>query len=175
MREAIAQVVPGLEQLADIDIAKQEFHVRGRIKHSPEFNTADGKAKLITPNSTATKKEKIRAFTMMTIRSEGQFNSIIYEENDSYRGVNHRWTVLINQQDALELGLVEGDKVELESDFGTMNAVQVKLFNLPRGSIATYYPEANILSSRHCDPRSHTPEFKSIPVSITPKNKNHSH
>jgi anaerobic selenocysteine-containing dehydrogenase len=102
----------------------------------------------------------------MTLRSEGQFNSIIYEEPDSYRGVDNRWTVMLNTQDALELGVSEGDRVDLKSEFGKMKAVLVKLFNLPRGSVAAYYPEANALASRRCDPRSHTPQFKSTPVQI---------
>ena len=34
VREAIAATVPGLEALADIDVAKREFHIRGRILHS---------------------------------------------------------------------------------------------------------------------------------------------
>ncbi|MFT4614015.1 MAG: anaerobic selenocysteine-containing dehydrogenase, partial [Bacteroidia bacterium] len=107
-------------------------------------------------------------FTLISIRSEGQFNSIIYEEDDSYRGVRNRWTVLMNQTDALELGVSEGDKVDVCSDNGEMKALSVKLFDLPRSCIAAYYPEANCLTTRVCDPRSHTPQFKSVPVSIAP-------
>ncbi|WP_269618731.1 FdhF/YdeP family oxidoreductase [Zhongshania sp. BJYM1] len=166
VREAIAKVIPGLEALADIGVAQQEFYVSGRIKHLPEFKTKDGKAHFVLPKAIDTADQGVRPFTMMTLRSEGQFNSIIYEEADSYRGVSHRWTVLLNQQDALELGVAEGDKVDLESDYGKMAGVEVKLFNLPKGCVATYYPEANILSSRLCDPRSHTPQFKSIAVSV---------
>jgi molybdopterin-dependent oxidoreductase alpha subunit len=169
VRQAIAKVVPGMEELADIDIAKREFIVRGRIKHRPEFKTKNGRANFVVPEGQAFEPSE-HSFTLMTIRSEGQFNSIIYEENDSYRGVNHRWTVLLNQQDALELGVREGDRVDLRSDFGEMRAVEVKLFNLPRHCIAAYYPEANILSSRLTDPRSHTPQFKSIAVSVCKSN-----
>ncbi|POP54502.1 FdhF/YdeP family oxidoreductase [Zhongshania marina] len=165
VRQAIARVVPGMEELADIDVAKREFMVRGRIKHRPEFSTDNGKANFVVPTGPVSDPQS-RPFTLMTIRSEGQFNSIIYEESDSYRGVSHRWTVLLNQQDALELGVKEGDRVDLCSDFGKMESVDVKLFNLPRHCVAAYYPEANMLSSRLTDPRSHTPQFKSISVSI---------
>ncbi|WP_417766320.1 FdhF/YdeP family oxidoreductase [Spongiibacter tropicus] len=165
VRQAIAELVPGMEELADIDVARQEFMVRGRIKHTPDFNTHDGKARFVVPAGVKDDKSS-RPFTLMTLRSEGQFNSIIYEEADSYRDVQHRWTVLLNQQDALELGVAEGDVVDIVSDFGQMSAVEVKLFNLPRSCIAAYYPEANVLSSRLTDPRSHTPQFKSIAVSL---------
>ena len=167
VRDAIAKVVPGLEELADIDVAKREFYVHGRLKHTPEFNTDDGKARFVVPLSAFESGSSQRPFTMMTIRSEGQFNSIIYEENDSYRGVTNRWTVLLNQQDALELGVSEGATVDISSDYGEMRGVEVKLFNLPQGCIAAYYPEANVLSSRLTDPRSHTPQFKSIAVSVS--------
>ncbi len=166
VREAIAAVIPGMEELADIDIAKQEFVVRGRIKHTPDFNTEDGKAKFVTP-TTYVAAERKQCFTLMTIRSEGQFNSIIYEEKDSYRDVSHRWTVLLNHQDAQDLGVRNGGKVNLRSEYGEMKALEVKIFDLPRGCAATYYPEANVLSSRRTDPRSHTPEFKSIEVLIS--------
>ena len=117
---------------------------------------------------TNTDGEQPAGFKLMTIRSEGQFNSIIYEEKDSYRDVSHRWTVLLNHQDAKHMGVGTGDKVDLRSEFGEMAAVEVKIFDLPRGCAAAYYPEANILSSRWTDPRSHTPEFKSIKVTISP-------
>ncbi|CAA0083597.1 FdhF/YdeP family oxidoreductase [Zhongshania aliphaticivorans] len=170
VRQAIAKVVPGMEELADIDVAKQEFYVSGRLKHQPEFNTPDGRARFVIPLSAGTVGESMRPYTMMTIRSEGQFNSIIYEESDSYRGVNNRWTVLLNQQDALELGVSEGATVDICSDYGEMRGVEVKLFNLPKGCVAAYYPEANVLSSRRTDPRSHTPQFKSIAVSLSSVN-----
>ena len=166
VREAIAKVVPGMEELADIDVARKEFYVRNRLLHKPVFNTPDGKARFVVPEIPPA-VESGRPFRLSTLRSEGQFNSIIYEEKDSYRGVANRWTVLMNQQDALELGVGEGDQVDLTSDWGAMAAVQVKLFNLPKGCLAAYYPEANALGSRLMDPRSHTPEFKSVAVSVT--------
>jgi hypothetical protein len=34
------------------------------------------------------------------------------------------------------------------------------------GNVAMYYPECNILVSRAADPRSKTPSFKAIPVTL---------
>ena len=45
IREAIAKVIPGMEQLADIDVKKQEFHIKGRLKHTPEFKVPGGRAR----------------------------------------------------------------------------------------------------------------------------------
>ena len=167
IREAIAAVVPGMEQLADIDVAKEEFYVSGRLRHTPEFKTRDGKASFVVAGAEGLADAEQHQFTLMTMRSEGQFNSIIYQEKDSYRGVSNRWSVLINWQDALELGVGEGDFVELQSDHGVMHRVEVKFFDVPRGNIAAYYPEANVLCGRHSDPRSHTPAFKSVAVTVS--------
>ena len=104
----------------------------------------------------------------MTMRSEGQFNSIIYEDEDTYRGSTNRWTVFMNAHDAAEMGVEEGGRVNLTTPQGAMSDVAVIFFDLPRGCAAAYYPEANVLASRQCDPRSHTPRFKSIVVSISP-------
>ena len=177
VRQAIARVVPGMEALADIDIARREFVVSGRLLHTPAFKTENGRARFVVNGTspsgrglafTAKDEEGRRPFLLVSLRSEGQFNSIIYEEKDSYRGVEHRWTVLMNQQDVLEAGLTEGDRVDIESDYGSMKQVAIKYFNIPRGNMAAYYPEANVLASRQTDPRSHTPEFKSVAVAITP-------
>ncbi len=167
IRQAIARVVPGMEDLEDIDVAKREFHVRGRLLHTPEFRTPDGRARFVVSGSAGFGTAN-RPFTLLTMRSEGQFNSIVYEEQDTYRGATSRWTVYMNAQDATDLGVAQGDLVDLTTDQGCMAGVAVNLFDLPRGCVAAYYPEANVLSSRDTDPRSHTPGFKSIPVSIDP-------
>ena len=40
VRAAIAKTVPGMEALADIDVAKREFHIGQRVMHEPQFGTA---------------------------------------------------------------------------------------------------------------------------------------
>jgi hypothetical protein len=42
-------------------------------------------------------------------------------------------------------------------------------YNIAQGSIATYYPEANVLVALdHYDVKSGTPSYKSIPVLLRP-------
>lgn len=178
LRESISRVIPGLEALKDIDVAKQEFHVQNRLLHEPVFRSDNGLARFVTERESELEGKHKKAlqqskpdldypYTLMSIRSEGQFNSIIYEERDSYRGVNDRWTLLMNLQDALELGVSEGMKVDVASADGQMQNVMVKIFEVSRGCVAAYYPEANALTSTRRDPRSHTPAFKSVPVMIS--------
>jgi molybdopterin-dependent oxidoreductase alpha subunit len=161
IREAIAKTVPGMEPLADIDIAKREFHIAGRLMHTPTFNTADGKAHFVTR---PTPKPHDAPLILTTVRSEGQFNTIIYERTDSYRGNADRWTVMLHPDDIAAHGLVDGGTATLASAQGRMEGVTVKAFDLARGSVMAYYPEANALTGTEIDPRSKTPSFKATAV-----------
>ena len=165
-REAIASIVPGMEKLASIDAAREEFHISNRLLHAPEFKTPSGKARFrVTPLPA---REVSAPFTLTTVRSEGQFNSIIYEGRDSYRSVPSRWTVLVSPEDIKFLGLETGAKVIVRSAHGEMRDVTLHAFDLPPGNVMAYYPEANMLTARAVDPRSRTPAFKSTPVWIEP-------
>lgn len=167
VRKAIAEIVPGMEELADIDVAKKEFHIRNRLLHTPTFNTPSRKA-LFKISEIPQSDSDPAQFTLSTVRSEGQFNSIIYEETDTYRGTNTRWSVLMNSADIAALNLREGEKVKIKSEQGEMSDVTVFEFDLPRGDVLAYYPEANVLTSTAVDPRSRTPAFKKTFVDITP-------
>ena len=164
VREAIAKIVPGLEQLADIDVAKKEFHVRSRVLHMPEFGTPDGKARFVVTPLPAPPAQQL---TLATVRSEGQFNTIVYEEHDSYRNKAGRYAVFLNGEDMAAMGIREGQRITLASASGRMAGTATR-FDLPRGSALAYYPEANVLCGTAVDPRSKTPAFKSVPVWVEP-------
>ena len=97
----------------------------------------------------------------MTLRSEGQFNTVVYEEEDLYRGNARRDVVMMAEEDAARLELAEGDTVEVVNDTGRMRVV-VAIADLPPGNLAMYYPEANALVPRRVDAASGTPAFKSV-------------
>ncbi len=166
VREAIAASVPGMEQLADIDVAKREFHIANRILHAPQFATASGRAAFRVVGLPAA-VDTGAPFNLSTVRSEGQFNSIVYEERDSYRGTQTRWCVMMNADDLRELGIEEGGQANLRSQNGVMEGVAVYAYDLPRGDLLAYYPEANVLTGTAVDPRSQTPSFKATPVWVT--------
>lgn len=167
IRQAIANIIPGLQQLGKIDETKQEFTIENRMLHQPEFFTENRKAQFILPKLLSDKSDVKFPFTLASIRSEGQFNSIIYEEKDSYRSTDTRWSVLMNQEDAKSIGAKAGEKITLTSPYGEMKDVTVFYFDLPHGNLLAYYPEANCLIGRERDPRSHTPAFKSVKVAVT--------
>ena len=162
MRKVIATTVPGMEQLADIDVAKKEFHIRNRVLHEPSFGMPDARAKFVV---TPLPAHNDKPLTLATIRSEGQFNTIIYEEHDTYRYKAPRDALFFNRDDMRVFGLAEGSRVTIASDSGRMDGTATP-FDLPRGSVLAYYPEANVLTGTAVDPRSKTPAFKSVPVWI---------
>src|SRR5262249_8214238 len=102
---------------------------------------------------------------LMTLRSEGQFNTVVYEEEDLYRGNRRRDVVMMAADDARRLGVGEGDRVRVETETGALDGAGA-LVDLRAGSIAMYYPEANALVPRRLDPRSKTPAFKSIAARV---------
>ncbi|MFN8010546.1 MAG: FdhF/YdeP family oxidoreductase [Holophagaceae bacterium] len=160
LREEIAKSVTGYGEAA----SGREFQVAGRTFHEPEFPTPDGKARaVVTPLPRF--DEAPDALRLMTLRSEGQFNTVVYEDEDLYRGVDRRDAILMAAEDAARLGFQEGDKVRVESQTGAMTAV-VFLVAIRPGNAAMYYPEANVLVPPKLDPRSRTPAFKHVAVRV---------
>ena len=167
IREAIAKVVPGYAAIEQIEATKQEFQIEGRTYHQPKFLTSSGKAKLHRHTLPELKGggEQLR---LMTVRSEGQFNTVVYEEHDLYRGQDRRDVVLIHSDDVQRLGLKEDQRVTIKSSTGEMKNILVRPYDdIRAGNVLMYYPEANVLVSRDVDPQSRTPAFKGELVTIS--------
>jgi len=116
-----------------------------------------------------------RVFTLTTVRSHDQYNTTIYGLDDRYRGVHgHRRVVFIHPDDLKDLGLRAGDWVDLASLYGDgeprrANGFLLVAYDIPRGCIASYYPETNPLVSRASYALgARTPASKSVPVVLTP-------
>ena len=114
------------------------------------------------------------ALTLATIRSHDQYNTTIYSLNDRYRGITgRRDVVFVHKRDLASRGLKHGDLVDISvvPDAGTkpgervMRKLTAVAYDIAQGSIAAYYPEANVLVALDDhDARSGTPSYKSIPV-----------
>lgn len=109
---------------------------------------------------------------LVTIRSHDQYNTTIYGLDDRYRGVFGRRDVLfMNPQDLAAQGLEHGDLVDIEtvSPARTLRLENITAieYSIARGSVAAYYPEANVLVPlNYIDKECGTPSYKSIPVRI---------
>ena len=169
IREAIAAAVPGFEAMAKIDDSKKEFHIGGRTFHQPKFNTKDGKARLHAhelPDLAGGGEYELR---LMTVRSEGQFNTVVYEDHDLYRGQDGRDVILVHPTTIGHLRLKPDQEVSVSSDTGRMTGIRVRSFpEIKAGNALMYFPEANVLVPRRVDPQSRTPAFKGAVVRIEP-------
>ncbi len=167
VREMIAQIVPGYERIAAAEQTRHEFHVGGRVLHEPRFPTASGKAKFHA-HAIPLLRGDGRELRLMTVRSEGQFNTVVYEEEDVYRGQERRDVILMNRADIERLGLKADQRVTVRSAAGEMRGVLVRPFDVRAGNAVMYFPEANVLVPATADPASRTPPFKSVLVTLEP-------
>lgn len=167
IREAIAAIVPGFEKLAEIENTKQEFQITGRTFHEAKFPTANGRASMHAHDLPPLYGTGSRELRLMTIRSEGQFNTVVYEDYDLYRGVDRRDVILIHPDDIRRLGLNESTPVTVTGPAGSLRGVRLHSFTEIRpGNAAMYYPEANVIVGRRVDPASKTPAFKCVIVTV---------
>ena len=141
-----------------------------------KWNTAAGKATFLT--ATGLNEDPLLAdpetLVLTTLRSHDQYNTTVYGLDDRYRGVfGRRDVIFMNKDDLARRGLTDGDRVDIESIVeakGRARAVRgftAVAYNIPRGSIAGYYPEMNaVIPLGHYDPLSGTPAFKGVPVTV---------
>ena len=168
LRKMMADVVPGWEALEDLDHGGPEFQIGGRTFHEPVFATEDTKA-VFHPPRLPSLDGMGGHLRLMTIRSEGQFNTVVYEEEDVYRGAERRDVVLLHPEDITSRGLRHGQRVRVEGPGGQMPHQLVHAFDRIRpGNAAMYFPEANVLLDRRVDDKSRTPAFKGAWISLQP-------
>ncbi|MEX2114679.1 MAG: FdhF/YdeP family oxidoreductase [Pirellulales bacterium] len=168
IRQAMAKIIPGWEKIGQIDETKQEFEIAGRRISEPRFPTASGRASLSVPELPALAGDNAQ-LRLMTVRSEGQFNTVVYEDYDLYRGQDRRDVILVHPTDLANRGISSGEKVSVRSEIGTLSNIIARSYEKIRpGNVMMYYPEANVLVPRHLDPASRTPAFKNVLVMLSP-------
>jgi molybdopterin-dependent oxidoreductase alpha subunit len=165
IRTVMARTVPGYSKVGDIGKTGKEFHVEGRVQHEPSFLFPDGLARFY-PVDTPVDILAPGELRLMTIRSEGQFNTVVYEEHDRYRNQPSRDVILLNEGDMKDLGFTDGDRVTVTSATGQILNVRVAAYDIARNCAAMYYPEANVLVGPGVDKKSGTPAFKNVRIRI---------
>lgn len=167
IRHWISEVVPGFEKIKQIDQTKQEFQVENRTFHRPQFPTEDGRAILHVHQLPELAGQDALQLRVMTVRSEGQFNTVVYEEEDLYRNQDRRDVILMHGDDLDRLGLQPEQRVTVRSGIGQMHGLLARKYDKIRpGNAMLYYPEANVLVGRKVDPDSKTPAFKCVVVTV---------
>lgn len=166
VRQLIADLIPGFEPLARIDRTHEEFHIAGRRLDGVQFPTDSGRARFHALSLPAPPEQDSRKLRLMTVRSEGQFNTVVYEEEDIYRGQERRDVILLSREDMARLGLRPDQLVTVRSAVGELRGQRVRPFDIRSGNALMYYPEANVLVPGDVDPLSKTPAFKSVAVEL---------
>jgi molybdopterin-dependent oxidoreductase alpha subunit len=178
VRQLIARTVPGYEAIAGIDASRREFEVAGRVFHEPRFPTASGRAQLaVTPLPDLSLPDadhfggladgqKGLVLSLITARSYGQHNTVVYKQADRYRGMPHRQTILINPADLAASGLQAHQRVSVQGEAGRLENIEIIPGSVRSGAALMFYPEANVLMRAETDPDSGTPAFKRVPVLV---------
>jgi molybdopterin-dependent oxidoreductase alpha subunit len=170
IRERIARVVPGFDDY-NRRVRTGPFHLPNAPRDRREWRTPTKRANFIVapiPRPAVAPGE----FAMMTIRTHDQFNTTVYGLDDRYRGVfGGRRVVFMHADDIVALGLMQGQSVDLTNRHGGAERVargfMVAPYRIPRGCVATYFPEANVLVPiGSTAAKSNTPTSKFVVVTI---------
>ncbi len=176
VRSSISRVIPGFE---DFEAKLDEpggFILPNGPRDGRDFSNIGGTAKF-TVNELEYPKVPEGRLLLQTLRSHDQFNTTIYGKDDRYRGVKSaRRVVFVNEADARDQGLADGDHVDIVSEWpgrdGTVeerrsDRHRIVVYSTPRGCVAAYYPETNVLVPLDSTADvSNTPTSKSVVVRL---------
>ncbi len=177
IRELIAKTIPGYQKIGSIDETEEEFTIEGRIFNEPHFATPTGKANMsATPLPSLTIPDKkffgVSEDTQGIVlilgsgRGYGQHNTVVYNESDKYRGMPHRYCILMNLNDIKKAGFQPHQKVRVKGDAGELPEVEIISGAILEGVAFMFYPEANILFKARIDDRCGTPAYKRVPIFV---------
>ncbi|WP_247828090.1 FdhF/YdeP family oxidoreductase [Arthrobacter antioxidans] len=150
IREHIANVVEGCEDYNRKIRLDGGFIMANGPRDSRTFNTPTGKA-VLTVNDLEYLERPEGTLILQSLRSHDQWNTTIYGHNDRYRGIKKgRHVVFINPEDITDLGLEDGQNVDIHGVYDdgvqrVLRAFRVVSYPTARGCAAAYYPEANVL------------------------------
>ena len=171
IRDAIEGVFPAFKDYNERIKVPGGFRLRNAASER-EWLTPGKKANFLVFSGLYEDGAADDALTLTTIRSHDQYNTTIYGMNDRYRGITgRRDVVFVNEQDLVSRGLEHGDLIDLTvagHPDRVMRGMTAVSYKIAQGSVAAYYPEANMLVAldQH-DAKSGTPAYKSIPIVIS--------
>lgn len=174
IRDHISRVVPGFDDYSARAGSREGFVLPNGPRDSRTFDTATGKA-MITVNDLEHVERPEGRLLLQTLRSHDQYNTTIYSLNDRYRGIKKgREVVFINPDDLDELGLVDGQSVDVFTDWTddverALRGYRVVSYPTAKGCAAAYFPEANVLVPLDsASIASNTPVSKAVLVRVVP-------
>ena len=174
IREHISHVVKGCANYNQLIRQEDGFILPNGPRDSRTFPTPTGRA-MLTVNELEHIARPPGRLLLQTMRSHDQFNTTIYSLNDRYRGIkNGRQVIFVNPEDLSELGIADGELVDVHSEFTdnvdrVLRQFRVVSYPTARGCAAAYFPEANVLVPLDFTAEgSNTPVSKSVLVRLEP-------
>ncbi|KQS85618.1 CbbBc protein [Methylobacterium sp. Leaf361] len=177
IREAIAATIPGFTGY-NTRVRKPRGFMLRNLAAERVFETATGRATFsadalpVETEHQAARKTR-DTYVLQTFRSHDQYNTTIYGLDDRYRGVyGERRVIFAHPDDLAEIRDRLGDRVDVvgtHDDGITRRAEDFRLvpFDMPRGALAGYYPELNVLVPLSTyGEKSDTPTSKSVLVTL---------
>jgi molybdopterin-dependent oxidoreductase alpha subunit len=171
IRDKISEVIGGFENYNERVKDGNDFYLPNNAREGDFSKLPNGKAQF-SVCGLPEHDLKLDEFLLMTIRSHDQYNTTIYGLNDRYRGIEgERRVVLMNEKDMNRLGLNKLDLVNLTSEYDgkvrRANTFYAVPYDIPKGNLACYFPEANtLIPINQFAKQSHTPISKSVKVRI---------
>ena len=171
VRDHIESVVAGFEDFNTRVREPNGFVLPNPPRDGRRFATVSARANF-TVNEQTELEIPEGHLLLQTVRSHDQFNTTVYGMDDRYRGVSGaRDVVFVNPLDLEDRGLRDGSRVDVVSiaDDGQrwMRNVTVLAYPTPRGCVAAYFPEANVLVPLDAAAaESNTPASKSIIIRL---------
>ncbi|TAA64143.1 FdhF/YdeP family oxidoreductase [Shinella sp. JR1-6] len=177
IRDHIEATIPGFTDYNTRLRKPRGFLLRNAASHR-EWDTPAGKASFFSgplPEETVHQRARKAGgrFALQTFRSHDQYNTTVYGLDDRYRGVyGERQVIFIHPEDLKAMEAEAGDRVDVvgaHNDGIERVARDFRFvpYDVPRGSIAGYYPELNVLVPlSSAGEESDTPTSKSIMVSF---------
>ncbi|MFJ2033728.1 FdhF/YdeP family oxidoreductase [Streptosporangium sp. NPDC087985] len=175
IRDRIARVIPGFSQFNQRVRERDGFTLPHPPRDERRFATPSGRARF-TANQLDVLRVPRGRLILQTVRSHDQYNTTIYGLDDRYRGVRGgRRVVFVHPDDIAQLGLADGEMVDLVSEWQDgveRRAPGFRVVSYPtaRGCCAAYFPETNVLVPLDSTAEgSNTPTSKSVVVRLVPR------
>ncbi len=172
IRNLIERVIPGFEDYTRRATVDGGFYLPNPAKQRV-WKTPSGKAVFSLAGLDVFEVSPGRLI-LQTLRSHDQFNTTIYGMDDRYRGIsNARRIILVNPEDLRERAIPPCSRVDITSIWGderrTAKSFIAVPYEMPKGSAAAYFPEANVLVPVGSQAvGSGTPTSKSVEIEISP-------